>query len=334
MSDLAATTDHPADLAVSDRMIGIILHYLGDQTNARHHLERNLARPVARVRHSQTVRFLIDHRVAVRALLSRILWCQGFPDQATHTAQLAVEDAGARGHTLSLCHALSQAVCPVALYNGDLAAAESFVAILLGHARELGLSGWIARAHCFQGTVLIVRGDFAAGLPLLRNALEELREGGSAPGFPQFLAVLARGLGRAGRVTEGQAAIDQALTLSERYEERWSLPELLRTKGELHLLAGSGGAALAAEDCFRQALDWARHDGTLSWELRAALSLGRLWRNQARDAEAHDLLTSVYGRFTEGFDTADVKAARALIDDLQQLTGGGLPTTDRLRSGL
>ncbi len=88
---------------------------------------------------------------------------------------------------------------------------QSFTAVLLDRARELGLAGWIARGHCFQGVVLIMRRDFAAGLPLLRDALDELREGGAAPGYPAFLALLARGLGLAGQVTEGLAVIDQAL---------------------------------------------------------------------------------------------------------------------------
>ena len=164
---------------------------------------------------------------------------------------------------------------------------------------NLGLP-WIARGHCFQGTLLIMRRDFVAGLPLLRDALEEMREGGAAPGYPAFLTLFARGLGLAGQVTEGLAVIDQALELSERHEERWSLPEVLRNKGELLLLGGLVGAAVAAEDCFRQALDWAHRDGTLSYELRAAFSLGRLRRDQGRSSEADDLVAAVYGRFTEG----------------------------------
>jgi predicted ATPase len=297
-------------------MAGIILHYLGDQTGARQHLERRLARAVNPVRQSQPVRFLIDQRVAARALLARILWLQGFPDQAAATAQVAVDEAEASGHALSLCHALAQAACPVATLNGDVAAAQSFTAVLLDRARELGLAGWIARGHCFQGTLLIMRRDFVAGLPLLRDALEELREGGAAPGYPAFLTLFARGLGLAGRVTEGLAVIDQALELSERHEERWSLPEALRNKGELLLLGGSVGAAVAAEDCFRQALDWAHRDGTLSYELRAAFSLGRLRRDQGRSSEAHDLVAAVYGRFTEGFGTADLQTAKRLLDEL------------------
>jgi predicted ATPase len=316
-SALAATTGDPAALGAADRMAGIILHYLGDQTGARGHLERRLARTVSTVRQSPPVRFLIDQRVAARALLARILWFQGFPDQAASTARLAVDEAEASGHALSLCHALAQAACPVATLNGDVAAAQSFTAALLDRARELGLAGWIARGHCFQGTLLIMRRDFVAGLPLLRDALEEMREGGSAPGYPAFLTLFARGLGLAGQVTEGLAVIDQALELSERHEERWSLPEVLRNKGELLLLGGSLGAAVAAEDCFRQALDWAHRDGTLSYELRAAFSLGRLRRGQGRIGEARDLVSAVYDRFTEGFDTADLKTARALLDDPQ-----------------
>jgi len=168
-------------------------------------------------------------------------------------------------------------------------AAQSFTAVLLDRARELGLSGWIARGHCFQGTLLIMRRDFVAGLPLLRDALEEMREGGAAPGYPAFLALFARGLGLAGQVTEGLAVIDQALELSERHEERWSLPEVSRNKGELLLLGGLVGAAVAAEDCFRQALDWAHRDGALSYELRAAFSFGRLRRDQGRSLRVGEL---------------------------------------------
>jgi predicted ATPase len=315
-SALAATTGDPAALGAADRMAGIILHYLGDQTGARQHLERRLARAVSPVRQSQPVRFLIDQRVAARSLLARILWLQGFPDQAVSTARLAVEEAEASGHALSLCHALAQAACPVATLNGDVAAAQSFTAVLLDRARELGLSGWIARGHCFQGTLLIMRRDFVAGLPLLRDALEEMREGGAAPGYPAFLALFARGLGLAGQVTEGLAVIDQALELSERHEERWSLPEVSRNKGELLLLGGLVGAAVAAEDCFRQALDWAHRDGALSYELRAAFSFGRLRRDQGRSSEAHDLVASVYRRFTEGFETADLQTAKRVLDEL------------------
>ena len=127
---------------------------------------------------------------------------------------------------------------------------------------------------------------------------------------------MAEALGRAGHIADGLAAIEEATARSERSEERWVIAELLRIKGELFLLQGAPGAAAAAEGHFRQAVDWARRQGALSWELRAATSLARLLSDQGRSADAAALLQPVYERFTEGFDTADLKAAKALLDDL------------------
>jgi predicted ATPase len=127
---------------------------------------------------------------------------------------------------------------------------------------------------------------------------------------------MAEALGQAGQIADGLAAIEEAIVRSEATEERWVVAELLRVKGELFLLQGAPGAAAAAEGHFRQALDWARRQGALSWELRAATSLARLLSDQGRSADAAALLQTVYERFTEGFDTADLKVAKALLDDL------------------
>jgi len=113
-----------------------------------------------------------------------------------------------------------------------------------------------------------------------------------------------------GQVTEGIAAIDEALARSERDEERWYVPELLRVKGELVLREDAPDATPVAEDHFRQALDWARRQGALSWELRAATSLARLWRDQNRTKAAREILAPVYDRFTEGFETTDLQSGR------------------------
>jgi predicted ATPase len=133
----------------------------------------------------------------------------------------------------------------------------------------------------------------------------------------QFLAFLmAEALGRAGHIAEGLAAIEEAIARSERTEEHWAMAELMRAKGELLLLQGAPGAPAAAEDHFRQALDWARHQAALSWELRAATSLARLLRNRGRPADAIACLHPVYDRFTEGFGTADLTAAKRLLNEL------------------
>ena len=112
------------------------------------------------------------------------------------------------------------------------------------------------------------------------------------------------------------AAIEEALAWTGRSEERWAIAELVRLKGELVLLGATEGGACSAEDHFRQALDWARRQGALSWELRAATSLARLLRDRDRIGEARDLLAPIYERFTEGFGTADLQAARLLLDEL------------------
>jgi predicted ATPase len=128
---------------------------------------------------------------------------------------------------------------------------------------------------------------------------------------------MAEALGRAGQSGDGLATIDERIVHSEHTEERWWMTDLLRIRGEILLLQGANDAAAVAEDHFRQALDWARRQGALSWELRAATSLARLFRTQGRSGDALALLQPIYDRFTEGFGTADLKAAKNLLDEIR-----------------
>jgi predicted ATPase/DNA-binding winged helix-turn-helix (wHTH) protein len=314
---LAANSADPADLLIGDGMTGIALHHLGDQTGARRHIERQVSRYMAPDRRSHTVRFLFDQRVTGRVFLSRILWLQGFSDQAMRISQEILEDARAIDHTVSLCYALAAAACSVPLFVGDLVAAERAVAMLLDHSTKHVLAFWHTWARCLEGALFIKRGNVETGLPLLHAALDELRESECALPYTIFLSALAEGLAGAGQVTQGIAAIDEALARSERDDERWYTPELLRVKGELVLREDAPDATKVAEDNFRQALHWARRQGTLSWELRAAMSLARLWRDQNRTKAAREILAPVYDRFTEGFETTDLKEAEWLLDDLR-----------------
>jgi predicted ATPase len=162
----------------------------------------------------------------------------------------------------------------------------------------------------------IKRGDVATGLPLLRTGFDELGEAKFSV-IRTITFVMAEALAQAGEISEGLAVVEEAIVQSEHTEERWRIAWLLRVKGELLLLQDPFGAAAVAEDHFQQALDWARRQGALSWELRAATSLARLLRDQGRPVDAMALLQPVYDRFTEGFDTSDLKAAKALLDTLQ-----------------
>jgi predicted ATPase/DNA-binding winged helix-turn-helix (wHTH) protein len=317
--NIAANSADSADRLIGDAMTGIALHHLGDQTGARRHIERQVSRYRPPDRRSHAVRFLFDQRVTGRVFLARTLWLQGFPDQAMRISQRILEDARAIDHTVSLCYALSAAACSVPLLAGDLAAAERSVAMLLDHSAKHVLALWHAWARCLEGALFIRRGDVEPGLRLLRTALDELRGSEFALPYTVFLGALAEALSGVGQVTQGIVAIDEALARSERDEERWCVAELLRIKGELILSEGAPDAATVAEDYFGQALDWARRQGALSWELRAATSLARLWHEQNRAKAAREILAAVYDRFTEGFETADLKAAKLLLDGLRPL---------------
>ena len=211
---------------------------------------------------------------------------------------------------------LGQGACPIAFLAGDFAAAARYGAMLLDHTERHPVRLWHLWAQCFNGLVMAKTGAAAAGLVALRGGLEQAGEAKFLPRFLLFLGELAACLGSAGEVVLGLETVDQAITRCEGRDERWYVAELLRIKGELAISAGAADAATAAEGLFRQALDCADRQQALSWELRAAISLARLWRGQHRVGEARELLASVYRRFTEGFETADLKAAKSLLAQL------------------
>jgi predicted ATPase len=187
--------------------------------------------------------------------------------------------------------------------------------MLLDHTERHPIRLWQVWARCFNGLVIARRGDLGAGLQALRGGLEEAGEARFLPRFLLLLGELAACLGGAGEIPLGLETVDAALARCEARDERWYVAELLRIKGELALLDGADGAA-AAEEHFRRALDWAHRQDALSWELRAATSLARLWRDRHRATEARELLGPIYARFTEGLATADLQQAKSLLEQL------------------
>src|SRR5262249_51684626 len=305
--EVAARATDPRDVLVGERMIGFALYLLGEQADARRHIETMLRRYVTSVHRLHIIRFGYDQRVIGHNTLASILWLQGFPDQAVRIAERNIEDALSLDHELSLCNALGQCACRIALLVGDLAAAERYVAMLLDHSARHALPAWHASGRCFDGILRIKQGDVGDGLNVLRTGLDELSETRFETRYLPFLAQLAEASSRVGEIASGRAAIDQALEQCHRNEELWYLPELLRIKGEMLLREGASDAPGAAESQFLKSLEWARRKEVLSWELRAATSLARLWRSQGRLGDARDQLASVYGKFTEGFETADLR---------------------------
>jgi len=309
---LAEDIADPVSQSIGDRIIGYTLHFMGEQASARQHIASMLDRFAMLPSRSYAIRYQIDPTSTARSLLARILWLQGFPDRAVRTAEASVAEARLRAHAITLCQVLAEQ-CAVELDVGNCPAAERCIALLLEESARHSLTLCNAWGRCFRGTLLIVHGDCDVGLHLLQTALDELRGKGFGLRYASFAGLLAKGHGAGGSPIEGLATIDEALALSERTEERWHVAELLRVKGEL-LVADNEANASVAEEHFRRSIDCARQQGALSLELRAATSFARLLRAQGRTHDGRDLLNSVYVRFTEGFDTADLQIARRLLE--------------------
>jgi tetratricopeptide (TPR) repeat protein len=271
---------------------------------------------VAPVHRAHIIRFQFDQKITARNFLAQILWLQGFADQALTLNEMNIEEARAFDHTMSLCNALTKGACLVSLMAKDLPAAGRFVEMLLARSARDGLPMWHAWGRCFKGILDIKLGAVDSGLELLRATLAKLPENRFSLRHTWVLGEEADGLRLAGRIAEGRQTIEKALTISERDEEFWCIAELLRIKGELLL---AQGVAERAERCFQQAIDWARRQRVISWELRAALSFARLLLRAGRAGEALATIEPIYRQFSEGFATADLQSARTAIEEASRM---------------
>jgi predicted ATPase/DNA-binding winged helix-turn-helix (wHTH) protein len=315
--DIAMKGSDPNDRLFGERMMGVAKHFLGDQIGARHHLEQVLTHYVATdpgrdvIRFQDVIRFWTDLRMSARVFLARVLWLQGFPDQAVRTSEISLGEAQASGHTMTVCYTLALAACPIALWVGNLAAAAHYASELLHLARRHNLPLLYAFGYRFRNIVVLRGGELDLGSQQPHTSLHDLAEPDASSRFSTGLSELAEALAHAGRIAEGLAVLETGI---EQSEAGWLTPELLRVKGDLLLLQGMPSAAERAADLFRQALDEARRHEALAWELRAATSLARLLRHQGRAADAA-CLQPIYDRFTEGFGTADLIAAKQFLGE-------------------
>jgi predicted ATPase len=297
--------------------MGATLFLSGRPRDAQQYFERVLRSPAApEDRRGVFYSNSNDHAVA-RAMLARALWTQGFTERALNEARLSLEEQST-DHPLLLCRALYQGICRIAMMIGDFATADREISRLIEVATRSNAHLWLIAGHFLKGQLLVERGEFAQGLPVLRDAFETSDRTGWHISYAEFKGALALGLAGTGRLDEALVAVDDAMAVDRKDADGhgWYAPELFRIKGEVLLRQGAGQLALAAEDCFDQAAQMAREQGALSWELRIALSVARLRESQGRRHEARTLLASVYERFTEGFATADMQAARTLLEGL------------------
>lgn len=302
----------PAARGDADAQAGSALSWMGSLAAARHRLEGIVHRPVGAGPRVGAKRFEFDQRLTARGALATVLWLQGLPDQALETARRQLQEAEASEYAVSLCSALLHGSLIVSMYVRDYEAAWAYLDRGLAHATRHRLQIWKNMATCTRGRMELYasrRVDLAA----YRAALAQVREGGFRMRYPNYLTNYGEALARQGDLEGGLAAIDEAILLSKSNGQVVGIPEILRIKGNV-IRFEDPGSWRRASDIYAESIDCARRYGALSWELRTATSLVKLWREHGGDSEAEATLAATYARFGEGFTTGDLRRARALLE--------------------
>jgi class 3 adenylate cyclase/predicted ATPase len=291
---------------------GRTLFFAGRFAPSRSHLEEVLSvyDPIS---HGALVHQAgLEPRVVSNAVLGNVLFCLGYPDRALAHSSAAIAEARRLAHSPSLAVSLAIGARVISLV-GDNALLSNWVDQLVALTIAQGFAHWGAQGTIYRGWVKVKHSDVAAGMALLRSGSTAYRTTGAQGNMPYHIALLAAACEITAQVEESLTLLDDALQIVETTGERWLEAELYRHKGQLLLRQGH---TETAEDLFCKALSIAREQEAVLWELRAAVSLARLRRDQGRRAEARDLLAPIYGWFTEGFNTPDLKEAKALLDEL------------------
>src|SRR5262245_32522318 len=296
------------------RALGTSLFYVGELATAWTHLERGIAHYEAQQHRILTLRYGPDPGMACLAYTAWILWLRGYPDQALERIRTALNLAQQCTHPFCRVFVLTFAVM-LSQCRREPQAVSSQATANLTLAHQHGFPFLEAWAMVLQGWGLAEQGRGDEGIEQVCQGIMAYRATGAELYRPYFLGLLAEAYGRRKRPDKGLEALDEALTLVDRTEERFHESEFYRLKGQL-LLARSMDNHPAAEACFQRALSLARRHQAKSLELRVAVNLSQLWQQQGKHDRARRLLGKLYAWFTEGFDTGDLKEARALLDEL------------------
>ncbi len=317
---LAQTPEYSAFLVDAHEEMGVTLFQVGELGPSRAHLEQAIA--IYDPQQPRSAATVPGHVPAVLCLshLAWALWLLGHPDQALKRSQEALILAEELSHPFSIVFALNFAAVLHRFRHERQAAKERSEAVI-ALSTEHGFPFWIAGATILQGWALAMEGETEEGIAQMRQGLAAWQATGAEVGVPHYLAMLAEAYGHAGQAEEGLSALAEALASVDNTGQRSWEAELYRLKGELLLMQGAAEAEAEAcfrnaESCFQHAIEVARWQEAKSWELRATVSLCRLWRKQGRREEARQMLAEIYGWFTEGFDTPDLKEAKALLEEL------------------
>ena len=309
----ASRSDDPIDFVTARRLVAHLMHVEGRHDDARETLETLMSRSECQIDARRVVRYQFDHRAIVRMGLGKIKWLQGLPERALQEIESNVAEASSLDYVPTLCTLLSEAALPIAFYCGDLAAVERYAAMLKPVGTDGRKMAWHGYAECFEGALAIRRGDAALGIELMRTGIDMRRAPGKRWHLVLLLSILADVLVTTAAANEASAAIEEALALAESTGVHWLRPELLRLKGDALALLGF---KVSAAECLRQAAILAQSHGSLAWQLRAGVSLARLHRADGNLGLAREALAPVYGKFTEGHSTSDLRQAAALLEAL------------------
>jgi len=301
-------------LMVGHRLMGTSLLLTGDIAQGRTHLDQALALYDPAEHRPLAMRFGQEIRVAILGHRSMALWAFGYAEAALADTEQALRDAREISHAATLMYALYNTSLTHIL-RGNYAAAKAEADELAALADEKGALLWKAWGMMNQGCVLALTGKASDAVHKITSGITAVRSTGGTLWMPFRLSHLTRAYAELGQFGDAWRYIDEAMTAMETTKERWCEAETRRMAGEIALMSPEPDAA-KAQAYFERALTVARQQQAKSWELRAAMSMARLLRDQGKVREARDLLAPVYGWFTEGFDTLDLKEARALLEAL------------------
>jgi predicted ATPase len=316
MQFLALAEKHgaTAPLVIGHRMMGTSSLSMGDIAEGRLHYDRALALYAPAEHRSLAARFGQDPRVTILSFRSLALWLLGYPDTALADEDQALNDARAFGHAATLMYALFHISLPQTCC-GNYGTAITLVDEVVHLADQKSAATWMAAGTSQRGCLFALANKASEAVPTIAWGINAWRATGSSFFMPMWLSHLARAHAELGQRDAAWCNVAEAMTAIRTTKERWWEPEVNRVAGEIALRSPLPDAAKAQSD-FEHALTVARQQQAKSWELRAAMSLARLWRDQGKSQQARELLAPVYGWFTEGFDTRDLKEAKALLEEL------------------
>ncbi len=310
---LAQRQNDTALLQEAHWALGQTLLYLGELNPARTHLEQSSASYKPQSLRSQVSRDAAGTQIACLIHMALALWVLGYPERALKTSEEALSLAHELSHPFTLAFAFF-GMAQLNQFRREVQATLERAEATIALSNEQGFPAWVEYGTPLRVWTLVMQGNTEEGIAQIRQIMANKPAAISNAQWPIFYALLVEAYGAAGQTEEGLDMVAQALALVEKTGFRFYEAELLRLQGEL-LLRRTSADGPQAETCLHRALDLARSQQAKSLELRAAMSLSRLWQQQGKKKEAYRLLKKVYGWFTEGFDTPDLQEARALLEE-------------------